>query len=154
MARAPFQILVFPFIRIGTEFQFAVFRRNVDTGGYWQGIAGGGEEGESPEEAARREASEEAGIMKDATIIRLDTVTMIPVVNVCGFRWGNDILVIPEYAFGLKVKDRGFKLSNEHTEYLWGGMESVLKLVKWDSNRTALWELNHRLENNIYLRGA
>ena len=40
MARAPFQILVFPYRRRGDKFEFALFRRADD--GYWQGIAGGG----------------------------------------------------------------------------------------------------------------
>src|SRR5262249_22275578 len=59
--RAPFQVLVFPYRRRpDAELEVALFRR-VD-GGYWQGIAGGGHEGETPEDAARRETREEAGI--------------------------------------------------------------------------------------------
>lgn len=149
MPRAPFQVLVFPFTKTGPGFRFAVFRRNIATGGYWQGIAGGGEEGERPEDAARREAAEEAGTPMDAALVRLDTVTMIPVTSVCGFRWGNDVLVIPEYAFGLEMQSESLMLSGEHTEYLWGDIGSVLELMKWDSNRTALWELNYRLENDL-----
>lgn len=149
MPRAPFQVLVFPFMKTGTGFRFAVLRRNSATGGYWQGIAGGGEEGERPEEAARREAAEEAGIPLNAALARLDTMTMIPVINVCGFRWGNDVPVIPEYAFGVEVQSESLMLSGEHAEYIWGDIDAVMSLVKWDSNRTALWELNYRLVNDM-----
>ncbi|MFI0220431.1 NUDIX domain-containing protein [Streptomyces lydicus] len=60
MTRAPFQILVAPFRRVGKRIEFAVLRRqdmNV-----WQAVAGGGESGESPQQAAIREACEELGL--------------------------------------------------------------------------------------------
>ncbi len=60
MPRAPFQILVLPYRKIAEAFEFAVFSRSDYA--CWQGIAGGGEEGETPMEAAQREAREEAGI--------------------------------------------------------------------------------------------
>ena len=61
MARAPFQNLVLLFHREpDASLRYAVFRR-ADRDA-WQGIAGGGEESEVPEQAARREAAEEAGV--------------------------------------------------------------------------------------------
>lgn len=55
MPRAPFQVLVYPYRRLeGGLVNYALFRRS--DAGWWQGIAGGGEGRESPEEAARREA--------------------------------------------------------------------------------------------------
>ena len=153
MARAPFQVLVFPFIIDEAGIRFALFRRNVETGGYWQGIAGGGEDEESFAQAASRESMEEAGISIDQPLLRLDTVTMVPVVNVCGFRWGNQVLVIPEYAFGVEVASETLKLSKEHTSYAWYSIDEALSLVKWDSNKTALWELHYRLENKILPTG-
>ncbi|HEY2253948.1 MAG TPA: NUDIX domain-containing protein, partial [Planctomycetaceae bacterium] len=76
MPRAPFQVLVIPFRRIdGGSFVYALFRRQQATGGYWQWIAGGGEDDESPLEAARREALEEAGIKK-GRYLPLDSRTM------------------------------------------------------------------------------
>ena len=60
MTRAPFQVLIYPYRRIHEDgFEYAVFKRADE--GFWQGISGGGEDGESPLEAARREAFEEAG---------------------------------------------------------------------------------------------
>jgi 8-oxo-dGTP pyrophosphatase MutT (NUDIX family) len=64
MPRAPFQILVVPFRRVGEQFEFAVLRRqDMDV---WQAVAGGGESGESPQQAAVREAREELGLDPDA----------------------------------------------------------------------------------------
>ena len=50
--------------------------------------------------------------------------------------------------FGVKVGDEKIDLKDEHTEYKWGTYEEVSEKLEWDSNKTALWELNHRLLKN------
>ena len=96
MPRAPFQVLILPYRRRADgEYEFAVFRRaDVDA---WQGIAGGGEDDETPEQVARREALEEGGIPPDAAYLALDARASIAVT---GFRdshrWGEAVYVIPE----------------------------------------------------------
>ncbi|MGH3828631.1 MAG: NUDIX domain-containing protein [Pseudonocardiaceae bacterium] len=145
-SRAAFQVVVFPFRREGDGFVYALLRRQ--DAGYWQGAAGGGEVGESPLQAARREACEEAGVGDGAVFVVLDARTTVPVVAVTGeFTWGPEVLVIPEYAFGAGVESAELRLSEEHTEYCWFGFDQASKAVKWDSNRTALWELDHRLRH-------
>ncbi len=142
--RAAFQVLVLPYRQTPEGFQYALFRRS--DAAYWQGVAGGGEAGESPLQAARREAVEEAGLAGDCEFVALDARATIPVVYVTGeFTWGPDVLVIPEYAFGARVEESELTLSQEHTEYGWFSLEDAAKAVQWDSNRTALWELDHRL---------
>jgi dATP pyrophosphohydrolase len=145
MARAPFQVLVYPYRRIHEDrFEYALLKRS-DTG-YWQAIAGGGEDDETPLEAARREAYEEAGIPSNSEILQLDTVEPVPVTEFRdSFLWGDDVYVIPQYCFGVLVKDSRIVLSREHTEYKWLTYEEAHKLVKYDGNRTALWELHKRL---------
>lgn len=59
--------------------------------------------------------------------------------------WRKDTYVIPEYTFGFECKD-DIKLSREHTEFVWLNYDEALKKLKWDSNRTALYELNCRLK--------
>ncbi len=144
MPRAPFQILVLPYWMMGGgTIEYAVFRRSDQ--GWWQGIAGGGEDDETPLEAAKRESYEEAGISPDSDYTKLDSLSTIPVVGICGFAWGEDVLVIPQYCFGVCVKDDNLKLSHEHTESRWLPYGQARELLKWDSNKNALWELNHRL---------
>lgn len=147
MSRAPFQILVLPFLESRGDYLYGVFRRNDETGGYWQGIAGGGEADETALAAARSKALEEAGIPLSCRYYRLEMSTMIPVVNVCGFRWGESVLVIPEHAFAVRVEDPRLALSSEHAEYRWLPYPDAVALLKWDSNRGALWELDHRLRH-------
>jgi dihydroneopterin triphosphate diphosphatase len=69
MTRAPFQVLIYPYRRIQEDrFEYAIFKRADE--GFWQGISGGGEDGESPLEAARREAFEEAGLAPDLDFLQ------------------------------------------------------------------------------------
>ncbi|MGH3828200.1 MAG: NUDIX domain-containing protein [Pseudonocardiaceae bacterium] len=136
-----FQVLVIPFRHDGNGFVYALLRRR-DTG-YWQGVAGGGEVGESPLATARREVREEASVDGGAELVALDARAMVPMTG--EFTWGPEVLVIPEYAFGACVESAELRLSDEHTEYGWFGFDQASEAVRWDSNRTALWELDHRL---------
>lgn len=78
MARAPFQVLVYPYRKTNNEqIEYALLRRSDE--GYWQGIAGGGEGEEEPLETARRETYEEAGFPPASEFIQLDTVESVPV---------------------------------------------------------------------------
>ena len=81
--------------------------------------------------------------------MELDSSAMIPVVNVCGFRWGDDVLVIPEYSFGVKVEEEQLQLSREHSEYKWLHYSPAMDILYWDSNKCALWELNFRVRRGM-----
>ncbi|PEK48382.1 NUDIX pyrophosphatase [Bacillus toyonensis] len=139
--RVPYQVLIFPYIKTDDSIQYAIFNRS--DYGYWQGIAGGGgEDGETPIESAKREAFEEAGIIRECPYIKLDSV---PSDVVGEFLWGEDVYVIKEFSFGVKVPTKNIELSKEHFNYKWLCFEEAIPLLKWDSNKTALWELNKRL---------
>jgi len=143
--RAPFQILVFPFIRKENNIKYAIFKRTESD--YWQGIAGGGEDAESFLDAARRECFEEAGISEDEKYIKLDSVSSIPVENIMSVSiWDKNIYVICEHSFGVELSDCILKISDEHNEYKWLEYKDAINYLKWDSNKTALWELNERIK--------
>ena len=146
MARAPFQILVYPYRKTcHGHFEYALLKRADE--GWWQGVAGGGEDEERPLEAARRETFEETGIPPTRDFISLDAVESVPV---SGFRdshlWGEDLYVIPQYAFGVAGQDVQITISLEHTECRWFSYEEARQLVRYDGCKTALWELDKRLK--------
>lgn len=145
MTRAPFQVLVYPYRQVGDKaFRYALLKRS-DLG-FWQAITGGGEGSETPLEAARREAYEETGIPPDSAFLQLDTVEPIPVTAFKDSHvWGEDVYVIPQYCFGVRVEDERLCLSHEHTAYRWPGYEEAQGLLKYDGDKTALWELDRRL---------
>ena len=147
--RAPFQILAIPFRKTSSrEMEFCVFHRaDLDQ---WQFIAGGGEDDETPIEAAVREISEETGI-KTNCIIKMTSMAYIPA-NVISERhrkyWAKNTYVIPEYHFAFEcVSD--IKLSNEHIGYEWLSYKDAMARLTWDSNKTALYELRCRLLEEV-----
>jgi len=144
--RAPYQVLIFPFIKEENKHYYAIFKRK-DLG-IWQGLAGGGEGDESPLEAAKREAYEEAAIGGDSRYIRLSSMTTIPAANICGLIWG-DTVMIPEFSFGVEVSSKELKISSEHIQYLWLSCDGAINKLRHDSNKSALWELDYRLKNGL-----
>lgn len=144
MPRAPFQVLVLPYRRGAAGMQVAILHRADYQ--VWQFVSGGGELGETPEAAARREGLEEAGIPPAAPYLRLDATAMIPA---CWFAawpsWQSDVLVVPEHAFAVDVGDHAIVRSAEHDDVRWVPYDDAVALLRFDSNRVALWELHERL---------
>jgi len=146
LMRAEFQVLVIPFvISNDDELELAVFKRN--DGGYWQFIAGGGEKGETILEAAQREAYEEAGIAGNSKYFKLDTTATIPKSYFHDHRSKTGLYVIPEYCFGVLIENKALLRSGEHAEYLWVSYEEAMNCLRYDSNKTALWELRERIRD-------
>lgn len=145
--RTPVQVLVIPFRKsAGGTVEFCAFRRS--DGDYWQFIAGGVEDGESPDDAARREAAEEAGIPAGAALHPLDSRATVPVTAFPADteRWlSAGIYYSLEHAFAVEASGVPIRLSAEHTEHRWGTREEIEPLLRFDSNRNALWELCERL---------
>lgn len=143
--RQPYETLIFPYKKEENEYKFAIFLRKDKK--IWQGICGGGEEGETILETAKRETYEESKIKNNSNFIKLDTITTIPVTSVTGkFSWGDDVFLVKEYCFGVDATGQEIKLSEEHIEFRWLNYEEAKKLLKYDSDKTALWELNERLK--------
>ena len=141
MARAPFQVLVLPWRRRAV-LEVAVFHRSdYDV---WQFVSGGGEDGESPLDAATREGFEEAGIPRAAPYLALDSIASVPA---CWFTawatWPAHVLVIPEHAFAVEIDD--VQRSEEHRDVRWCSIDDAMSLLRFDSNRNAMWELRERI---------
>lgn len=144
--REPYQILSIPYRIVDGTPLFCIFRRADSS--YWQFIAGGGENGETPIEAAKRETIEELGI-DPKNIKQLTCVAYVPAEVIAESRrqhWDKNTYVIPEYSFAFEC-DSDPTLSNEHTEYQWLTYDEARKLLKWDSNKVAMYEIKTLLEN-------
>ena len=116
--------------------------------GYWDNCAAGlVGAGEPFGLAMEREAFEEAGIPETCDYFRLDACCSIPAAcfKDAEKMWGRECFVVPEYAFAVKVENASLLLSHEHTVYEWLTYESAYARLQYDSNKTALWELNRRI---------
>ena len=147
MARAKYQVLVIPYYIENDTVKYGIFhRRNVDA---WQFIAGGGEDEDVFElVSAKREAYEEAGIDMTSKYSALDTISSISTSCFSKARkvWGEECLVNPEYSFVVNLDRTTLELSHEHIEYEWVGYEIANKRLQYDSNKTALWELDNKIK--------
>ena len=145
--RAPFQILAIPYRMDNGQPLYCVFHRSgLDQ---WQFIAGGGEDDETPVEAAKRETMEESGVQSHQWV-ELKSLCYLPVTVISKSarrHWEKDLYVIPEYSFGFACQQE-MKLSHEHTQFLWLSYEEAMARLQWDSNRTALYELNCRIKGH------
>ena len=94
--------------------------------------------------AAMRGLTEQAGL-SGTRRMRLDSTWMLPKTVFLGHElWTEHPYVIPEYAFG--VQDvRQPRLAEEHSKLRWCDYAEADNLLRFDSNKIALWELNLRI---------
>ena len=145
MSRAGFQVLVIPYRECSDGSHEDALTSRSDCGA-WQFLSGGGDEGETPLEAAKREAYEEGGVAEGFTYLELEAVASIPASHFTDrWEWEHRRYVCREYSFAVDVGAREIVLSHEHSEVRWLRYEDALELLTWDSNRIALWELHARL---------
>ena len=144
--RAPFQILALPYKKENGTLLFCVLQRSDCD--QWQFVAGGGEDNETPVEAAKREIFEECGLHAEG-VMPLTSMCYVPTDIFPKrhlYNWASDLYVIPEYAFAFECKSE-IMLSREHIDFVWLPYEKAFEKLKWDSNKTALYELNCRLKH-------
>lgn len=138
--RAPFQVLAYRAGLVGPEVA-VLLRADSVASACWQFVAGGGEDAETPAEAAARELEEELGV-QGVSIISLGISGQVPV-TVFGERptWPAHLTHLPEYAFAARIAGQQPRLSHEHTRLDWLSAPSAAARLTWDSNRAALQAL-------------
>ena len=146
--RAPYQIISIPYRNKNNIIEFCVMHRADSP--MWQFISGGGEDNETPLDTAKRETFEEYGI-NPTNLFKLTSMAYIPIDAVLESRrthWDKDICVIPEYAFAFEC-EKDPTLSSEHNKFIWLPYNEARKILKWDSNKVAMYEINERIKNDI-----
>ena len=77
----------------------------------------------------------------------MDTIFSVPVSAFSEqAHWPADLYVIPCSCFGIDVGQAEIRLSAEHSALQWLSYNQAYETLHFDNNRTALWELNERLQ--------
>jgi 8-oxo-dGTP pyrophosphatase MutT (NUDIX family) len=146
--RQPIQVLVYPVKRteIG-DWEYLLLRRISSRGGFWQGVTGGVEGGESLIEAAKRELAEETGFIT-SNLYDINYSYSFPIED----RWRNIYVpgteIIVEHVFVAEINNRRFpELSCEHDKFRWCNFEKALRLLQWPDNVEALKRSNTFLKD-------
>jgi dihydroneopterin triphosphate diphosphatase len=85
----------------------------------------------------------------DTSFYRLLTVDSVPVADfVARTVWPPDTYVIPQHYFACDGETLVPTLSAEHTEWRWVDHDEAMRLLRYDGNRTALFELAERLRRH------
>ena len=134
--RLPIEVEAIIFRRNDGKIEYLLLKRLPERNGFWQPMTGGMEEGETREEALRREIMEETGVKN-----------LVAVIEGLYYFEFSDPNPNQEYVYGVEVSaseeivfDR-----REHSEYRWCNFQEALRLLHWKENKAALRRLNKML---------
>lgn len=146
MARQPKQVHIYLFRKRNNQWEYLIFHR-ADMPGCWQGVCGGLENEETPEEGARRELFEEVGVTDSLPLHPLESISYLPD-NIFSPKaralWGKQTVVVPMYFFAMPFSGE-VTLSHEHSEVCWLPYEEAHNLIYFNDQKVALYELNEKL---------
>ena len=137
--RLPIQVEAIIFRRNGNKMEYLLLKRLPERNGFWQPITGGVEEGETRNEALRREIREETGIKNIVAVLE----------DLYLFEF-SDPNLNQEYVYGVEVSSSEEIVldQKEHSEYKWCGFQEALQLLHWKENKEALRKLNMTLTHH------
>ncbi len=151
--RQPTSVLIYVVCCSNDQISYLLLHRNprpdLDLKAFWQGITGGLEENETILQAAKRELSEETGIITEK-LIQNEYEATFKIKEEWMKYYPKGSTVIREYTFIYKVDDYIIpKLSNEHDQYKWVKIDEAISLLNYQSNIEALKSCDTYLSKSI-----
>ncbi len=121
------------------KLEYLIIKRCEADGGFWQGVTGTLEEGESLKDCLIREIKEELGITDIINISELKQT----------LQWAKKSgFMITEYVYAVELKrDSKIILSEEHDDYKWCSFTEAYDMLGKDNNKNTLKIINEELNN-------
>ena len=137
--RIPIQVLIYPVRKINEEWEYLMLQRVKNRGGFWQGVTGAPENGETLSEGAKRELYEETGY-SSLNLTKTDISYIIPMEDRWKDIYPEDTKEIPEYLFIAKIDESGPPKIDpiEHNAWKWCSYEEAMNLLLLEDNKIAL----------------
>ena len=138
--REPTQVLVYPVKATANGgWEYLLLHRLATRGDFWQGVTGGVEQGEEIIEAAKREMTEETGLVPVA-IQKIDFSYSYPVGEKWRHLYAEGVEEITEYVFVAHVEGEQAPTpdAREHDQWQWCSYEQALQRLTWPDNIEAL----------------
>ena len=136
--RIPIQVLVYPVRQKGTFWEYLLLKRIPRREGFWQGVTGALKEGETLDEAARRELFEETRFVP-LKLEKIDFTYSFPVADTWRHLYAG-VKEITEYVYVALVDTKKEPVLDpgEHDQYAWCTFHKALHLLTWPNNKKAL----------------
>lgn len=146
--RQPVQVLVYPMKLLGWEWEYLLLKRISERGGFWQGVTGGVEAGESLENAARRELVEETR-MYPLVLESTDHSYRFPIEKSDAHSYPG-ASELEEHVFYAQVDGDEVPIldPSEHDESKWCSYEDAIELLRWPENKDALTAVEEHLRRH------
>ena len=140
--RQPIQIAVYPVRAKADGWEYLLLKRvpmpKLGLGGFWQGVTGGVEEGESLVDAALRELAEETGLVPSA-LEAINYSYSFPMQDEWRRNYEPGVEEIEEHVFVAFVdQHQEPTISWEHDRWQWCAFSQALKLLIYAGNIEAL----------------
>jgi len=145
--RQPIQVAVYCLCRTPEGWRVLMLHRVPENFPIWQGVTGGVEDDESPLTAARREFTEETGVVPHL-LEQVDHTYTFPLADRWRDKYGWEVDEITEHVFVALVDNTVAPALSprEHDEFRWCTVDEALGLMHWESNKESLLSCVRHLE--------
>jgi dATP pyrophosphohydrolase len=148
--RIPIQVLVYPVRKTNGDWEYLMLKRVENRGGFWQGVTGAPENGESLYEGAKRELFEETGY-RPLNLTKTEINYIIPMEDRWFDIYPEGTKEIPEYLFIAIIQQPDSPKIDpiEHNDWKWCSYEEAMNLLSLEDNKRALEYVKKNLRDDL-----